>query len=51
MDNREKVEYLFYLLRQTVDRAREAKAMGWPRLCKYSIKSSEKLIVEIEELL
>lgn len=51
MDEKQKIEYLFYILRQKVIRAREAKAMGWPRLFNYSMNSAEKLIVEIEELL
>lgn len=46
-----KIEYLFYILRQKIARAREAKAMGWPRLFKYSLNSAEELVVEIEELL
>jgi hypothetical protein len=51
MDNEEKLEYLFYILRQKVFRAREAKAMGWPGLFKYSMDAAEELITEIEGLL
>ena len=51
MDDKQKIEYLFYILRQKVVRAREAKGMGWPRLRKYSLDSAEVLVAEIEELL
>jgi len=51
MDDKQKIEYLFYILRQKVIRAREAKAMGWTGLFGYSIKAGEALVVEIEELL
>jgi hypothetical protein len=51
MNDKQRIEYLFYILRQKVIRAREAKAMGWPRLQKYSIDSAEELVTEIETLL
>ncbi len=51
MDTKQRLEYLFYILRQKVTRAREAKAMGWSDLFKYSIKTAEELVAEIEKLL
>jgi len=51
MGKKQRIDYLFYILRQKVARAREAKAMGWPDLCMYSIRTAEDLIVEIENLL
>jgi hypothetical protein len=51
MDDKQRIEYLFYILRQKVIRAREARGMGWPRLFKYSIDSAEQLVTEIEEIL
>jgi len=51
MDDKQRIEYLFYILRQKVIRAREAKAMGWSDLFGYSMKEAEALVVEIEEVL
>jgi len=51
MDNAQRIKYLFYILRQKVIRAREAKAMGWPDLFGHSIKTAEELVSEIETLL
>lgn len=48
------IEFKFYMLRQTVYRAKEAKRMGWTDpndLYPYLLRRSIKEIQEIEELI
>ena len=46
------IEFRFYMLRQVVHRAKEAKQMGWTEdLYPYLVKTAEALIEEIEQLI
>jgi hypothetical protein len=46
------IDYLFYILRQHVKVAQEAKEIGYgDDLLPYSIRVSEEIIKEIEELI
>lgn len=48
------IEFNFYMLRQVVYRAKEAKQMGWTApndIYPYLVKRAEELIEEIQQLI
>jgi len=48
------IEFNFYMLRQVVHRAKEAKQMGWTQpndLYPYLVRRAEALIEEIQQLI